>query len=197
MSAHDLQVAVHAVEQQTPWAHKPESQSVGWLQAAPIGERPQLAFMHSAGETHSLLPEQVVRQSLPVPQTNGAHGSEDPAMHVPAPSHVEDSRRVEPVQLPVAQSVPCGYLRQAPAPSHRPSLPQLVAPSSAHSLPGSVPPGTGEQVPSLPVMLHAWQAPAQALSQQTPSTQTPFAHSPGAVQSAPIDFLGMQLVPTQ
>jgi hypothetical protein len=192
-----LQVAVHAVEQQTPCAQKPESQSVGWLQDAPMGERPQLPFMHGAGETHSLFPEQVVRQSLPVPQTNGAQGSEDPAMHVPTPSHFDASRRVEPVQLPVAQTVPCAYLRQAPAPSHRPSLPQLVALSSAHSLPGSVPAGTGEHMPNLPAMLQAWQGPAQAPSQQTPSTQRPFAHSPPAVQSAPMDFFGMQVVPTQ
>src|SRR5262245_33333864 len=160
------------------------------LQAAPMGERPQLPFMHSAGVTHSLLPEQVVRQSPPAPHTKGAQGREDPAMHVPTPSQVDASRRVEPVQLPAAQTVPWAYLRQAPAPSHMPSLPQLVAPSSAQSLAGSVPAGTGEQVPNLPAMLQAWQAPVQAVSQQTPSTQMPLAHSPGAVQSAPIDFFG-------
>jgi hypothetical protein len=153
--------------------------------------------MHIAGETHSLLPEQVVRQSLPLPQTNGAQGSDDPAMQVPTPSQVDASRRVEPVQLPAAQTVPWAYLRQAPAPSHIPSLPQLVAPSSAHSLAGSVPAGTGEQVPTLPAMLQASQAPMQALSQQTPSAQIPLEHSPGAVQSAPIDFFGMHVVPTQ
>jgi hypothetical protein len=196
-SAHDLQVAAHAVEQQTPCAQKPESQSVLWVHEAPIGERPQLPFMHSAGETHSLFPEQVVRQSLPAPQTNGAHVSEDPAMQVPTPSQVDASRRVDPVQLPGEQTVPCTYLRQAPAPSHVPSLPQLVAPSSPHSLAGSVPAGTGEQVPILPAMLQAWQASVQVVSQQTPSTQRPFEHSPPAVQSAPIDFFGMQLVPTQ
>ena len=63
--------------------------------------------MHCAGVTHCVLPLQVVRQSLPVPQTNGAHGSDVPAMQVPAPSQVDDSRCVELVQLLAAHSVSC------------------------------------------------------------------------------------------
>jgi hypothetical protein len=99
---------VQPVAQQMPCAQNPESQSVPCTQAAPMGARPQLPFMHCAGVTHCVLPLQVVRQSLPAPQTNGAQVSDAPAMHVPAPSQVDDSRRVEPVQLPAAHSVPCG-----------------------------------------------------------------------------------------
>jgi hypothetical protein len=39
-----------------------------------------------------------------------------------------------------------------------------------------LPEGTLVQVPMLPATLHAWQVPAQALLQQTPSTQLPLAH---------------------
>jgi hypothetical protein len=197
ISAHERQVPLQAVAQQTPWAQNPESQSVPCVQAAPIGNRPQLPAVQVAGDTHCASPEQVVRQSPLPPQMNGAHGSDAPATQMPAPSHFDDSRRVDPVQLPVAHSVPCAYLWQAPAPSQVPSLPQVGAPSSAHSLAGSVPAATGEQVPILPATLQAWQVPLHAVSQQAPSMQWPVAHSPPAVQSAPMDFLGWQIVPTQ
>ena len=50
-----------------------------------------------------------------------------------------------------------------------------------------------EQVPTLPVRLQAWQAPAQAELQQTPSTQKPLVHAALPLQVAPL--LGRMQVP--
>jgi hypothetical protein len=41
----------------------------------------------------------------------------------------------------------------------------------------------GAQVPTLPVCAQLWQAPSQAASQQTPSTQNPLAHCAATVQA--------------
>jgi hypothetical protein len=45
------------------------------------------------------------------------------------------------------------------------------------------PSGTLVHVPTKPVMLQAWQVPAQALLQQTPSTHCPERQSAAAVQA--------------
>ena len=42
-NAHDLQVPVQAVEQQIPWAQKPELHSTSLPQVPPTGFLPQLA----------------------------------------------------------------------------------------------------------------------------------------------------------
>src|SRR5580692_8486593 len=81
------------------------------------------------------------------------------------------------------------HLRQAPAPSHMPSNPQLVCVSAAHSLSGSLPAVTGRQRPSAAPVLalaQALQRPAQAVSQQTPSTQNPLRQSVAALQRPPL-----------
>ena len=44
------------------------------------------------------------------------------------------------------------------------------------------------QVPTEPVKLQAWQVPAQAELQQTPSTQKPEEHSEPRVQVSPLGF---------
>jgi hypothetical protein len=41
------------------------------------------------------------------------------------------------------------------------------------------------QVPTLPGTLHAWQVPAQALLQHTPSTHAPLAHCAFCEQATP------------
>jgi len=46
---------------------------------------------------------------------------------VPEPLHMPAGVSVEPVQLSEEQAVVGVYLRQAPAPSHIPSVPQVVA----------------------------------------------------------------------
>jgi hypothetical protein len=90
--------------------------------------------------------------------------------------------------------------RQAPAPSHMPSWPQLDCVSCEHSLSGSVPATIGRQKPS-PAEVFAFaqaeQAPAQADSQQTASTQKLLEQSPDAVQLAPSPFFPVQVLPVQ
>lgn len=98
--------------------------------------------------------------------------------HVPLPLQrpcVSDA----PEQLGLPQNVPAPCIRQAPTPSHMPSLPQEFVESTPHSESGSVPATIGRHRPLLaPVfaVTHARHVPPQALSQQTPSTQMPETH---------------------
>jgi hypothetical protein len=84
-----------------------------------------------------------------------------------------------PSHVPGWQTVPSGYVRQAPAPSQRPSRPQVPTGWAWHcpGTAGGAPSGTGAQVPIRPGTLHARQVSRQALEQQTPSTQAPDPHS--------------------
>ena len=52
------------------------------------------------------------------------------------------------------------------------------------------PEATFVQVPTLPVMSHAWQLPVHAVEQQMPSTQLPLLHSSAMAHVAPSVFLG-------
>jgi hypothetical protein len=95
-----------------------------------------------------------------------------------------------------AQGVPAAYLRQLPAPSQTPSVPQLVAPWSAQAARGSAAPaGTGAQRPIDDGSAHERQAPWQGSPQHTPSTQKVLAHSLPLVQLCPGSF-GPQLPAT-
>ena len=96
------------------------------------------------------------------------------APQVPVPSQSRAGVSVEPVHDSVEHAVPAIHLRQAPAPSHMPSSPQLEASAAVHSLSGSLPAVMGRQRPSAApvlVLAQALQRPVQAVSQQTPSTQ--------------------------
>jgi hypothetical protein len=81
-----------------------------------------------------------------------------------------------------------------------PSKPQLSVDSAMHSLPGSVPAVTGRHRPSAaPVIApaHALQLPVHAVSQHTPSTQLPLAHSGPAAHTVPLVFGATHALPTQ
>jgi hypothetical protein len=75
------------------------------------------------------------------------------------------------------------------APPHAdPSVAQCVrAPCGA--------PTAGAQVPNEPATSQASHWPSQAASQQTPSTQKPLAHWPGAPQAPPFGCFGTQTPP--
>src|SRR6185369_16454925 len=114
----------------------------------------------------------------------------------PAPLHVRAGVNVAPLQLAFTHTVPDAHLRQAPAPSHMPSAPHVDCAACAHSLSGSVLLLTGRHRPSACVVLtltHAWQVPAHALSQHTPSVQKPEMHSAPAAQAAPTALVDTQL----
>ena len=68
-NAHDRQVPVHVVPQQTPCSHIPELHSAAFPQVAPIGFLPQLPVMQVLGALQSPLTVQVVRQVPLAPQT--------------------------------------------------------------------------------------------------------------------------------
>jgi hypothetical protein len=84
--------------------------------------------------------------------------------------------------------VPACHLRQAPRPSHLPSLPQVEAFVTPHWPLGSVRPApTGEQVPSVALSVHDTQGPPQVALQQTFCAEqtSPEAHWLVAVQGPP------------
>ena len=192
--AHERQVPVQVVAQQTPCAQIPMLHSAFPPQAAPIGLRPQLLPLQVLGDAQSALVVQVVRQA-PLPHANGAQPDESTVWQVPVPLHVRAGVNVVPEQVAAMQVVPAAYRRQAPVPLHMPSLLQLEAPRSAHWFRGSWPFGTLVQAPTVPASAHDWQPP-QAELQQTPWAQKPDWHSPPAAQVAPSVFL-IQLPPMQ
>jgi hypothetical protein len=99
---------------------------------------------------------------------------------VPVPSHVLGLLRVEPVQDACTHTVPDGYSRQAPAPLHVPSWPQVEVGPVVHRGSG-VAAGRAWQKPTKPETLQLWQAVQGPSSQHTPSLQLPPAHSGSVV----------------
>lgn len=92
------------------------------------------------------------------------------------------------MQDPGSQIVPRTKLRQAPAPSHVPSRPQVEG-SEAGQTPaprGAPPAGTNAQDPGAPAVLQDLHVSVHALLQQTPSTQNPLAQSPAHPHAAPL-----------
>jgi hypothetical protein len=100
-------------------------------------------------------------------------------------------------QPSLAHIVPGLYLLQPPPPLQRPSVPQLFAPRSWQTLrESSAPAARLVQRPLEDGRAQLRQAPWQAFSQQTPSTQKFDAQSAFALQSWP-GCLGPQLPMTQ
>src|SRR5687767_12186179 len=93
-------------------------------------------------------------------------------------------------------TVPTAYLRHPPAPSQRPSVPQEVAPWSVQILRlSTAAAASGVHFPFDDVSAQLRQAPVQAVSQQTPSTQKPDLQSAPCVQVPPF-WRGPHLPPT-
>jgi hypothetical protein len=107
-SAQDMQVPLHAVPQQTPWAQTVLLHSVPLEQTAPFGLSPHDPEMQDAGIAQSLSVAQVALQAF-VPQENGKQEDEAGTPQVPAPSQVPPGVKVVPLagQLAPWQAVPC------------------------------------------------------------------------------------------
>ena len=129
-TAHDRQVPAQAPPQQTPCSQKLELHSGPPPQAAPIGFLPQLPLMQLLGARQSVSPVQIVRQRLSAAQLNGAHDWPGVDAQVPLPSQRNADVSVEPVHPISLQTVPAGYLSQAPVPSHIPVEPHVDAAST-------------------------------------------------------------------
>ncbi len=81
------------------------------------------------------------------------------------------------------------YFSQLPVPSHLPLVPQDAAPLSWQAPRGStLSAATIKQWPGEVASAQYEQVPVQALSQQTPSTQNPEAHSVEPPQVKPSGF---------
>jgi hypothetical protein len=189
---------VQATLQQTPSAQKPEAHCDPAWQTAPSGLGPQLPFTH-LDPTQSLSEAQVAAQAPVIAsQVNGAQMTVGPAVQVPSPSQTRPPMTAAPSQVPGAQVVPATKLRQAPAPSHVPSRPQVDGSEAGQTLAlrGAPPAGTNAQVPGAPAVLHDLHVSVQAVLQQTPSTQNPLAQSPAHPQAAPLAPV-ILLVPLQ
>lgn len=110
----------------------------------------------------------------------------------PAPSHIATfvSVFVPAGQLAARHTVVAGQNWHAPAPLHRPLVPQLEGSLAAHPpFVSATPAGTGEHVPSEPGSAHVWHRPSHGVSQQTPSTQDrPVLQSDAAEQVPPRGF---------
>lgn len=109
--------------------------------------------------------------------------------HVPLPLHVPAPLIVDPSHVPGAHGVPAGYRRHEPSPSHVPSNPQVDA-ACCRQLESRAVAGSDEQVPCLPITLHARHEAPQAWLQQTPSTQKLLKHSVAFRQASPFILVG-------
>ena len=136
---------------------------------------------------HAAFDEHVVAQPAPLQR------------NAPQDTVVAPTQWPPPSQWPAVVPVPfrhdgpehtavAPHFSQAP-PWHRPSVPQLASEVAAHLPRGSSIPSTALlHVPSAPPVRaaeQAWQAPAHAWSQQTPSTQKPLLQSAPIVHAAP------------
>ena len=165
--------------QQTPSVQCALAQSVLAAHTAPSGFLAQVVPMqkYAAAQSASMvqLGGQTPAAHLYAPQAKVPLGG----TQAPLPLHRAGGVAVLVIEHePAVHTVPAGYVRQAPPPSHLPSVPQPDIAVTAHTARGStVPAATGAQLPRLPATLHARQVPHDAVPQHTPSTQLPVAHS--------------------
>jgi hypothetical protein len=128
------QVAQAVALQQTPSTQLlPVRQSDDSVQDCPrrclVPQRPTFVSQMS-GDWQSLSAAQAALQAVVPLQTYGAQLIVDAAWQVPLPSQVRPEVSVVPAvgQEGAAQEVPPAYFRQAPLPSQKPSVPQVVFP---------------------------------------------------------------------
>ena len=183
--AQDLQMPVQALLQQTPSTQLPLEQSAPLPHLPPFSRLPQEPALQTVPPAHWVSLPQVPRQLLPLQPLKGAQlrvpdAGQVPLLHLAAivPTLLAASH------LAPRQVVLLSYLAQAPLPSHLPLVPQVLAawtgqPESA------TPAAVGTHLPRVAGFEQLWQAPVQALSQQTPSTQKALSHSEFMVQVWP------------
>jgi hypothetical protein len=155
---HALHVPPHAASQHTPSAQKPLAQSPATTHEPPFGVLQTPAPLHTSAPAHSFDGSCSAGMFRHVPTFIArTHDWQFPPQvalqHTPS------------VQKPLWHSVPS--MQAVPLPKRLPHAPvplQLTAP--AHSFAGSMPNGMFVQVPCVPMALHTWHVPAQALLQQ-------------------------------
>lgn len=112
--------------------------------------------------------------------------------HAPLPSHLRAGVTVPSAQLAAAHATDVdANTQEVPVPSH--ALPQVPAAHAGRPPRGVCPAGSVEQWPTALARSQAWQEPAQAESQQTPSTHCPDVHWVALVHLLPFPTLPQEL----
>lgn len=126
-TSHAVHGSAHVWLQHTRSTHKVDAHSPAAAHEEPTGFKPQEPWLQ-VPELHWVDAVQVVRQAVPLlAHTNGIQVADTPRLQDPAPSHVDC-----PVSVLVAASQRAGahitffQSRQAPWPSHMPSVPQVA-----------------------------------------------------------------------
>jgi hypothetical protein len=180
---------VHDVaEQQTPSTQLPEMQSVPTAQTMPRPFLPQvwldvshMPTAQSASTVQDTLHVPAWTSHLMLPQLVVVSAGQACRL-----VHFSSLIAVTPVQDLSRQMVLVSQKRQAPAPSQKPSVPQVLFAVIVHGCRGSAMLlANGLHVPSDPGTLHDLHWPVQASAQQRPSTQKFEAQSAGNVHIAP------------
>ena len=128
---------------------------------------------------------QLVLQAV-APHTYGVHCVVAAEGQVPVPLQEPAGTAVPAAQLAARHWVEAPGYPQAEAllPSQEPPQAEPSV-AQADRVPCGAPEVTVVQAPTLPGTSQAWHWPAQAAVQQTPSAQTPPAHSPAPPQAVP------------
>jgi hypothetical protein len=105
-SAHERQVPVQLLRQQTPCWQRPEAHSAPAAQVSPGCFRVQVPPRQTLGDTQSVSAPQVVRHWPEAPHWKGAHDAEVAAWQTPAPLQVRADVCVDMLQVAPAQVVP-------------------------------------------------------------------------------------------
>jgi hypothetical protein len=175
VTLHAWQLPLHAVLQHTPSTQLPLRQSPFAAHVSPFVNTQAPALLHALGVTHALAGNVScwpVGTLVQVPRLPATLHAWHAVVHVLL-------QQTPSTQLPLRHWPSLEQVCPLVSTHALAPLPPLQALGATHALVGKLsvcPEGRLVQVPTLPVTLHAWQMPLQALSQQTPSTQLPLAH---------------------
>jgi hypothetical protein len=131
--------------QQTPSTQKLDSHSVAWVHVAPgfflpahtpTVIVPVVVRLHAWPGAQPLSLLQRVVQAPPV-HRNGVQSATPWPPQVPFPSQTAGVLRIRPAQVADTQTVPWGYLAQAPKASQSPVVPQVAAANALQSESGT------------------------------------------------------------
>ena len=128
---HERQVPAQAVAQHTPCWQNVDAHSDPAPQAVPDGLRPQAPLVQTFPGAQSASLVHVDLQAV-APQAKAPHGVDAAGRQVPIPSQVRAGVAAPMLQAADAHVVPLAILRQAPAPSQLPSLPQVETATEGH-----------------------------------------------------------------
>jgi hypothetical protein len=172
----DMHSPAQATLQQTPSTQLPDAQRSAVWHGCPLRDLPQAPPRHCCPAAQSELVVHASAHRLVVgSQVYGKHGAGGAGAQVPLPSQEDPPATESPAHAPSWQGVAGRYRRQAPRPSHFPSVPQLSGSEIGQAVArlGFRPAGTGRHSPRLSGKPHDMQVSWQADAQQTPSVQNP------------------------